>query len=56
MLYEGSGMNGYTVNIVIVEWKIRDQFVFNELVICDFKEAKRNFLHDSASVAQIGCS
>lgn len=56
MPYEGSGMNGFTVNIVTVEWKIRDQFVFNELVICDFKEAKRNFLHDPALVAQIGCS
>lgn len=42
MLYEGSTMNGFTINIVIVEWKIRNQFVFNGVVICDFKEAKKN--------------
>lgn len=43
MLYEGSRMSGFTIDIVIVEWKIRDQFVFNEVVAFDFEEAKRNF-------------
>lgn len=42
MLYEGSRMNGFTINIVIVEWKIRDQFVFNGVVICDSEEEKKN--------------
>lgn len=43
-------------NVVIVEWKIRDRFVFNEVVICVFEESKRIFLHDPAFVAQIYCS
>lgn len=46
-------MNGFTFNIVILEWKIRDQFVYNEVVVCDFEDVKRNFLHDPDLVAQI---
>lgn len=49
-------MNGFTINIVIVEWKIRDQFVFNWVVICDFEKAKKNIWHDLAFLAQIRCN
>lgn len=49
-------MNGFTVNIVIVEGRLEISLFSVKFVICDLEEAKRNVLHDLAFVAQIPCT
>lgn len=44
-------LNSFRINIVIVEWKMRDHFVFNEVFFCNFKEAQKWIWHDQAFVA-----